>query len=158
MTATLIDERARVWRVTAGVFPSNCYIVGLGDEQRCAVIDPGLDGAAIEFAIESLGLKPAAVLCTHGHFDHAGSASVLQRNHGCPVYLPAADVPTLRSSNFLLMAFKIDARIEQPEVTAVSAENTAVDVEGQAFSFHPVPGHTPGSCVVQHGDSLFSAE
>ena len=162
MPATLVDERARVWRVTAGVFPSNCYIVGLGsgrgDGQRCAVIDPGLDGAAIEQAIESLGMKPAAVLCTHGHFDHAGSASVLQRRHGCPVYVPEADVPTLRSSNFLLMAFKIDARIEQPEVTAVSAEHATVDVEGQTFSFHPVPGHTPGSCVVQHGDSLFTGD
>src|SRR4051812_9250101 len=66
----LLDEATRVWRVTAGVFASNCYIVGLGDSRRCAVVDPGLGTAAITDAIDALGLEPAAVVCTHGHFDH----------------------------------------------------------------------------------------
>ncbi|NUZ08194.1 MBL fold metallo-hydrolase [Piscinibacter koreensis] len=154
----LLDEATRVWRVTAGVFASNCYLVGLGGGARCAVVDPGLGTAAILDAIDALGLEPAAVLCTHGHFDHVGSAAVIQREHGCPVYLPADDVATMRSSNFLLMAFKIDARIELPEVTVVARAQPLVDVGGETFTFHLVPGHTPGSCIVRSGTRLFTGD
>jgi hydroxyacylglutathione hydrolase len=156
--AVLLDEATRVWRVTAGVFPSNCYIVGLGDSRRCAVVDPGLGTAAISEAIDVLGLEPAAVVCTHGHFDHVGSAAAIQRRNGCPVYLPAEDLATMRSSNFLLMAFKIDARIELPEVTKVARAQPSVVVDGETFTFHPVPGHTPGSCIVRSGERLFTGD
>jgi len=158
MGATPIAVEERVWRVTAGAFPSNCYVVAIGGTHRCAIVDPGLDGPSIERALDALRLEPAAVLCTHGHFDHAGSAARFQREHGCAVYLHADDVKTLRASNFLLMAFKIDARIEVPEVTPIDARGLFVDVAGQTFTFHPTPGHTPGSCVVHTGDSLFTGD
>jgi glyoxylase-like metal-dependent hydrolase (beta-lactamase superfamily II) len=156
--AALVDEGTGLRRITAGEFPSNCYVVPL-NAGRCAVIDPGLDGPAIEAALAQLELAPAAVLCTHGHFDHAGSAALLQRRHGCPVYLPAADLQTLRSSNFLLMAFRLKTRIELPEVTPVDPALAAdVQVESEAFTFHAAPGHTPGSCVIQFGDNLFTGD
>jgi hydroxyacylglutathione hydrolase len=153
----IVGEEPEIWRVTAGVFTSNCYLVALGGG-RCAVIDPGLDGAAIVQAILESGLKPSAVLCTHGHFDHVGSAALVQRRYECPVYLTAADLPTVRSSNFLLMAFKIDARIELPQVTQLASGSQVISCGGLQFVFHPAPGHTPGSCVIETGGHLFTGD
>ncbi|MBK6854520.1 MAG: MBL fold metallo-hydrolase [Burkholderiales bacterium] len=154
-----IEGSDRLWRITAGVFSSNCYALQTSPG-RCVLIDPGLGGQEIRAGLQQLDLTPQAVLCTHGHFDHGGSASVFQREHGCPVYLHRDDVKTLRASNFLMMAFRIDARVELPEVTQLGDEHHASDVvvDGCRFSFHTTPGHTPGSCVIQAGDLLFTGD
>lgn len=146
-----------VWRVTSGEFPSNAYLCGTGDG-RCVLIDGGLDPAAIDLAMQELGLTPTAVFCTHGHFDHAGSAAFFQKKFDVPVYLHGADRKLLKASNFLLMAFKLASRIEQPsEITAV-ASGESVDVAGHALTFHGAPGHTPGSCIIELGSALFTGD
>ncbi len=146
-----------VWRVTSGEFPSNAYICGTGGG-NCILIDGGLDPAAIDVVLQQLALTPVAVFCTHGHFDHAGSAAHFQKKFGCPVYLHGADRQLLKASNFLLMAFKLASRIEQPsEITAVESGQT-VDVAGHALTFHGAPGHTPGSCMIEFGSALFTGD
>lgn len=148
----------RVWPVTNGIFPSNCYVCATDVPGECFIVDPGLDAALIEAALTQRGLTACAVLCTHGHFDHAGSAAHFQKMHGCPVYLHRRDVKTLRSSNFLMMAFKIPARMVTPEVIEVGDEQPEVRLGGTVVRFHPVPGHTPGSCVLEFGRSLFTGD
>jgi glyoxylase-like metal-dependent hydrolase (beta-lactamase superfamily II) len=146
-----------VWRVTSGEFPSNAYICGTGDG-TCVLIDGGLDSAAIDAALQALALTPTAMFCTHGHFDHSGSAAFFQKKHGIPVYLHRADHKLVKASNFLLMAFKLESRIEQPsELTAV-ASGESIDVAGHALTFHGAPGHTPGSCLIELGSALFTGD
>ena len=146
-----------VWRVTSGEFPSNAYICGADLPGGCILIDGGLDPAAIDAAMGELGVQPHAIFCTHGHFDHAGGAEYFQQKYGCPVYLHGADIKILKASNFLLMAFKLTARIKVAQVTAASA-GLSVDVGAHALTFHGAPGHTPGSCVLQLGTALFTGD
>ncbi len=146
-----------VWRVTSGEFPSNAYICGTGDG-RCVLIDGGLDPASIDLVVQELALTPSAVFCTHGHFDHAGSAAFFQKKYGVPVYLHGADRKLLKASNFLLMAFKLASRIEQPSEITVVASGESVDVAGHALIFHGAPGHTPGSCLIELGSALFTGD
>ena len=152
------DTDTVVTRVTNGVFTSNCYILRLSAAGDCIVIDPGLDAAPILAALELAALRPLAVLCTHGHFDHAGTAAALQRSFSCPVHLHALDLKTLKSSNFLLMAFKVPARIELPSVTPVEGARTVLTFGAHQVVFHHAPGHTPGSCVVQYSEHLFTGD
>lgn len=147
-----------VWTVTNGVFPSNCYVCETGAFGTCFIVDPGLDPAPIEALLALRGLEPVAVVCTHGHFDHAGSAAHFQQRHECPVYLSGADLKTLRSSNFLLMAFKIPVRMQMPDVTAIGEGQLVVTIGECRIRFHPAPGHTPGSCLVEHGNTLFTGD
>ena len=144
--------------VTNGIFPSNCYLCRISDAGECFIVDPGLDPGLIEATLNDLGWRPSAVLCTHGHFDHAGSAADFQREYGCPVHLHQRDHKTLRSSNFLLMAFKIPARMVLPEVSLVDDASLEVSVGDVSVRFHPAPGHTPGSCVLEFGGSLFTGD
>ncbi|MDB5964001.1 MAG: beta-lactamase domain protein [Polaromonas sp.] len=147
-----------LWQVVSGVFTSNCYISGTGGATGCILIDPGLDPAGIDAQLAVLGKKPEAVLCTHGHFDHVGGAAYFQHKYGVPVYLPANDRKTMQSSNFLMMAVKIAMRIELPDATLVPPEGGTVEAGGTSYTFQPLPGHTPGSCLVRNASHVFSGD
>ncbi len=146
-----------VWRVISGEFSSNAYICATGDG-NCILIDGGLDPVAIDAVVQELALTPTAVFCTHGHFDHAGSAAHFQKKFGCPVYLHGADRKLLKASNFLLMAFKLASRVEQPSEITVVESGQSVNVAGHALTFLGAPGHTPGSCIIELGSALFTGD
>ena len=146
-----------VWRVSSGEFISNAYLCGTEDN-RCVLIDGGLDPVSIGLSMQKLLLIPSAVFCTHGHFDHAGSAAFFQRKYKIPVFLHSADHKLLRSSNFLLMAFKLASRIEQPSKITAVISGQMLDVAGYTLTFHGAPGHTPGSCVIELGTALFTGD
>ena len=146
-------------RITNHELHSNTYL--LADPQQsgaCVVVDPGLDRERVEGAIADSGWRPVAVLCTHGHFDHVGSTAALQERFGVPVYLRAQDQKTAKLSNFLMAAFKIKARIALPEFTLLADDGASVDVAGRHFTFHALPGHTPGSAGILVDGLLFSGD
>ena len=123
----------------------------------CILIDAGLDGPAIDAAMVERGLRPYQVFCTHGHFDHAGSAAYFQEKYGCQVFMHKADTRTLKASNFLLMALKIPNKIKIPEVTYLESQ-LVINIIGHDLTYLPVPGHTPGSCVLQFGSAWFTGD
>src|SRR5690349_1544919 len=93
-----VDNTTGLWRVTSRYFPSNAYLVATGQGSDCLLIDPGLDGDLIEEALAATGLMPRAIFCTHGHFDHLGSATRFQQRYDAPVHLMTADLKTAASS------------------------------------------------------------
>ena len=81
-----------VLTAVAPVFGTNCYIVIADDGVACVVIDVGAGIARrVRTIIDSLGLRPAAVLATHGHVDHTWDAAEVSEAYGVPVCLHAAD-------------------------------------------------------------------
>lgn len=145
-----------LWVVTAGTFPSNTYICESGSNEA-VLIDAGLNAAAIENSLVALALRPTRILCTHGHFDHIGSAKYFQGQYGTPTCVHRADGKTAKSSNFLLMATKRDERIDLPEIEFVD-DDFAFNCDRGRFQYRHTPGHTPGSCVISFGDHLFTGD
>lgn len=146
-----------VWVVTAGAFPSNSYICAADVPGGAVLIDTGLDATAIDAALHALGLRPAHVFCTHGHFDHLGAASFFQEKDGASVHLHAADVKTARTNNFLLMAMKLPSRVTLPELYLID-DGQSFDLGGRTLTYRHSPGHTPGSCVLEFGENLFTGD
>jgi glyoxylase-like metal-dependent hydrolase (beta-lactamase superfamily II) len=75
----------------------NVYLV-TDAEGRVLVVDTGLPGTwdVLGHALRRLGRRPsdvAAVVLTHAHFDHTGSASRAQSVLGVPVWLHREDFP-----------------------------------------------------------------
>ena len=143
---------------------SNTYVLRLGAAAPdapagtpCVIIDPGLDREALAAELAACGWQPHAVLCTHGHFDHVGSAEWVQREYQVPVYLCEADMKLAKMANFMMAAFKLPHRIRLPEFTLVVPEATVV-VQEQTFTFHALPGHTPGSAGITVDSLLFSGD
>jgi hydroxyacylglutathione hydrolase len=140
-------------------FPSNTYLLQSGKDNTCLIIDPGLDTALIDATITELGLRPVAILATHGHFDHIGSVSVFKEKFQIPYYLHEADLKISQSANFYLKIAKIDFKIKTPVPDVLLKGKTeTLDVEGFKIAVHHFPGHSNGSCVFLHKDCLFSGD
>ncbi|MGP1629339.1 MAG: MBL fold metallo-hydrolase [Giesbergeria sp.] len=146
-----------VWRVTSGAFPSNAYFCEADVPGGAILIDAGLDGPAIDAQMAECGLRPHQVFCTHGHFDHAGSAAYFQKKYGCQVFMHKADARVLKASNFLLMAFNIPQKIELPDVNYIE-DQFSLTIDGHPLRYLSTPGHTPGSCVVELGSAWFTGD
>ena len=147
-----------VWRVENSGFSSNTYICQIAGTDHCLVVDPGLDQTGVLSAIEGLQLRPLAVACTHGHFDHVGSASTLMDTYKIPLYLHTQDVKLSKSANFLLMACKIDQKIKVPTVSYEVDDGFETSLLGQTLRFVHVPGHTNGSCFLEFQGCLFTGD
>ncbi|GHF56164.1 MBL fold metallo-hydrolase [Streptomyces thermodiastaticus] len=73
----------------------------LTDGDAATLIDTGYpaDREQLLASLEAVGVSPralTAVLITHAHNDHLGSAEYLRAAHGVPVYLHEAEVPHAR--------------------------------------------------------------
>ncbi|MES2151904.1 MAG: MBL fold metallo-hydrolase [Pseudomonadota bacterium] len=158
--ATVVGNwgEGKIWRITSGHFPSNAYFCEAQVEGGGILIDAGLDGAAIDAQMSEHGLRPHKVFCTHGHFDHAGSASYFERKYGCEIVMHKADARTLKASNFLLMAFKIPQKVILPDAISYVEAGFCTEVAGVPLRYIGAPGHTPGSCVIEFGSAWFTGD
>ena len=132
-----------------------------GDE-GLTLIDTGLPKRASVFVegIESIGRSVTdirAILLTHSHADHAGSAAQLKSDSGAELYCSVADTPAVQGAEkaphppFL---DKTPLQILKPLLDLLpGAEPAAVDHQIQAGATQTLPedlvafaspGHTPG--------------
>jgi glyoxylase-like metal-dependent hydrolase (beta-lactamase superfamily II) len=146
-----------VWRVTSGKISSNSYFCEVQEDGGGFLVDTSLDGETIDATLSEHGLYPHAVYCTHGHFDHTGSAAHFQKKYGCKVFVPKADVTLMKSANFMLMAMKIQQKIVLPDATMIEA-GYVDHIAGTQLRYLPAPGHTPGSCIIEFGNAWFTGD
>lgn len=83
------------------VHGGNTNWVILTDGDAVTLVDTGYPGdrRALLDSLAAVGSSPeavAAVLITHAHNDHLGSAQYLRATHGTPVLLHEAEVPHAR--------------------------------------------------------------
>lgn len=138
------------------LFQENSILVSNGN--RCAVVDPGFCARAEEDAflgeLDSRGLKPDAVLLTHGHLDHIYGAKKLQDKYGCKVYMSEEDVRIFPYNSVLARG------LDMPEPdcgfkASFVADGDTVRAAGLDFKVIATPGHTPGSvCWYCEGKNL----
>ena len=158
MLSVVTWPRCELRTIVNADFHSNTYLLKNRSGSGCVVIDPGLDREAIAQDLATCGWRPDAVLCTHGHFDHVGSAAWLQRAYHVPVHLHAADLKLAKQSNFLMAVFKLKQRIELPDFQLVNDRSAPITCGGRTFTFHALPGHTPGSTGIAVDDLFFSGD
>jgi len=154
----LRETTSQVIRVNNKVFSSNTYLCRTKNPDECLLIDPGLDPEAIDATMAEQALRPIAVLSTHGHFDHMGSASFFREKYQIPFYLPQSDLKIAKSAAFLLMACRIKAKVVTPPIDHPITAEEWFPIAGCNVRFVQVPGHTPGSCFIEYEGSLFTGD
>jgi len=81
-----------VLTAVAPVFGTNCYVVVADDAVSCVVVDVGAGIAPrVQAIVAARGLRPVAILATHGHVDHTWGAEQLCSAFDVPLLLHAAD-------------------------------------------------------------------
>lgn len=129
-----------------GAYQTNCYMVW-GGEDTCVLIDPGYDASAVLEQVKSRGKQVAAILLTHGHFDHVGGVKEIAAETGCPVYICQKEL-TLPEG---LTAGKL-------YYTKGYEDGDVVEAAGLAFTVMHTPGHTPGGVCLLCGEAMFSGD
>ncbi len=130
-----------------GAYQTNCYIVWTETASTCLVIDPGYEPETVLDQCARLKKSIAAVLLTHGHFDHVGGVRTLVEKTGCPVYLCPEELSM------------------PEEITAGPLYYTHLCREGELLKFGALtvkvlhtPGHTPGSVCFAAENALFTGD
>ena len=126
----MASDEARIENVTGR---TNCWIVG--DDEEVIVIDPGQDAAAA--VLEAVGDREIlAVICTHGHAGHTGSAVEVAKRDEAPVALHPAD----------RLAWREVYSGEEPDIDM--EDGGRFEVAGVTLEVLHAPGHTRGSCCL----------
>jgi glyoxylase-like metal-dependent hydrolase (beta-lactamase superfamily II) len=136
----------------AGAFGTNCYAVAPGAGQECVVVDPGMD--AVEPLARMLaedGLKPVAVVLTHGHLDHTFSVLPVCDGYDIPAYLHPDDSGMLADPagwhGPQLAPLITGLRLPDPADVLPLADGAVLDLAGVQLTVRHAPGHTQGSVV-----------
>ena len=68
-----------------GPVQTNCYFLINEDTKEVLIVDPADRAQKIIEWINSEGLKPTAILLTHGHFDHIMGVAGVKKEYNIPV-------------------------------------------------------------------------
>jgi glyoxylase-like metal-dependent hydrolase (beta-lactamase superfamily II) len=147
---------ARIYRLGGPLVSAHLLM----DDDGLVLVDTGLIGIAAELQriLKQLGRSPVelqAILLTHGHLDHTGGASRIQRATGAPVWVHPADGEHVagcveyrgwaRGCGLLESAGRWAMRFRPPEVSGDLSDGQRLPWWGGLRVVH-LPGHTPGHC------------
>jgi glyoxylase-like metal-dependent hydrolase (beta-lactamase superfamily II) len=143
-------------------FDTNCWLIAAEGSDEALVVDPGFQPNQVRAMLDRAGKTPIAVLATHGHYDHIGSAGAFCGDD-IPFYIHEADVLAL--SEYAAWGGLTSERSISP--VPVKDVRTVADCDVLTFAGFRIevlhtPGHTPGSVVYRtdgwalSGDLVFA--
>ncbi len=114
------------------------------------MIDPGAEPETITAALSEAGVTCAAILITHGHYDHVGAVAPIARGHGCPVYISSGESHMLENLESevapgfgALESYEADVKLQGDERFSIAG----LDIQA-----HLAPGHSPAGLVFEITD------
>jgi hydroxyacylglutathione hydrolase len=148
----------------ADAFGTNCYVVAAGPGEQCVVVDPGVGVAPrLDDLLAEHRLSPAAVLLTHGHFDHTFSVAPVCGARGITAYIHPGDRELLTDPLRGISdqgARMLGGRFSYtpPDDVAELPNGGTITVAGLEITVDHAPGHTPGSVLFRLPDAAEGTE
>ena len=136
----------------AGPWGTNCYVAATGPGSECVVIDPGKDAAeGVDQVVRENGLKPVAVLVTHGHVDHMWCVAPVAGTYDATAWIHPSDRHLLtdpmagmsRETTQMLLGGSYEWA--EPDDVRELSDLQELELAGLRFVIDHTPGHTAGS-------------
>lgn len=151
----------KIGRITMGSCATNCYFVYPEGEKKVLFFDPADQGEYLYRALKQKGFEIAAILLTHGHFDHIWGAQKLRELSGAKIYACREEEALLLSAD--MNVSEMAGRACTVKANALLEDGQEMTIEGMTFRVILTPGHTAGSCcyyfeedgILVSGDTLF---
>ncbi len=143
-----------VTTVVSGEYRQNGYVVVHRATRSALVIDPGSREDDIAAAAD--GATVAAILLTHGHFDHLGAAHALGERWGLPSRAHRREVKLIRQAPLYALRF-VRKAIRAPKVDPFE-DPPSLDWPGGTVGIIETPGHTEGSVCYALPGMLFTGD
>ena len=131
-------------------YGTNCWLLSAEGRDEAVVIDPGFEPEAVHAMLAAAGKRPAAVLLTHAHLDHAGAAGTFAR--GLPVYVHPDDVPAF--TDYPAWGGGSAVQLDQVGDLRTFVDGDVLRLAGLALEVLHTPGHTPGSSCFRIEDEV----
>ncbi|SEW24328.1 Glyoxylase, beta-lactamase superfamily II [[Clostridium] fimetarium] len=159
----IMDEnKIRIITKVLGSVSTNCYFIVNVSTKDTIIIDPADSPATIKSVISENGLKPQAILLTHGHFDHILAANQIKEKFNIPVIACDKEKNIIENSSFnLSSSFGANVQLKADEYVQ---DGTLLNIAGFSIKVIHTPGHTEGSVcyyflnedILISGDTLFN--
>ena len=140
-------------------FGTNCWLLAAQGSEDAVVVDPGFEPAEVRSLLERAGKRPAAILLTHAHIDHAYAAGDLAGDD-VPVFIHQDDAVAFEDIDAWNPGFDNPLTPVKDLRRLVGGE--ALALAGFSIAVQHTPGHTPGHCsfvtdaTVLVGDLVFA--
>lgn len=140
-------------------YGTNCWLLAADGSDEAVVVDVGFEPTRIRELLDASGKRPAAVLLTHAHLDHAEAAGDFAGDD-VPVYVHEADAVAFRDPERWNPGFA-NPLTEVKDLRTI-ADGDVLEFAGLRIDVQHTPGHTPGHCCfhtdafVLSGDLVFA--
>ena len=143
-------------RYELGPIGTNCYVVRAHDRaHEAVVVDPGADAPRILAELAALETTCAAILITHGHWDHLGGVAELAQATGAPVHMADDERLLLEEVNSFTPP-GVELQPYSPDVALQGDE--VLELAGMSFETLRVPGHSPAHLAYHTEGAVFSGD
>lgn len=144
--------------IGGGMVGANSYLLTADKGSKGILIDAGCSISALKKEVEKHASGIAAVLLTHGHFDHITTLEKIKELYNPKVYIHKDDAKMLGDAHENMSDRFMRKVIAFDEADVLVKDGDELDIEGIKIKVIHTPGHSMGCVIYVIGDNAFTGD